>query len=70
MNKVKSKNGASEMSVLGSGIARGGTGGGRPPPRIFAKDREQPMPQPAMRIDSRRKFKFSFNVLVIYYNFL
>ena len=30
-------------------------------PGKFAKDGEQPTPQPAISIDSRRKFKFSLN---------
>ena len=40
-----------------SGVARG-EGGSSPPPRNpgkFAKDGEQPRPQPAIRIDSSRK---------------
>ena len=37
--------------------------GGRPPPktRKFATDGVLPTPQPAMRIDNKRKFKFSLN---------
>ena len=38
--------------------------GERPPPhetRKFAKDGELSPPQPAMRIDSRKNFKFSLN---------
>ena len=48
----------------------GGTGGtSSPPPEIRknSKDENQPTPQPAMRIDSRKKFKFSLN---FYLNFL
>ena len=46
-----------------SGVASG-KGEASPSPRNpekFAKDGEQPTPQPAMRIDSRRKFKVSSN---------
>ena len=37
----------------------GGTGESFPPEtrKIFAKDREQPTIQPAIKIDNRRKFK-------------
>ena len=48
--------------LLNSGVARGNKGNSPPPkPGKFAKDEEQPTPQPAMRIDSSRKFKFSLN---------
>ena len=42
----------------------GGNRGNVPTPRNtgkFAKNGEQPTPQPAMKIESRRKFKFSLN---------
>ena len=51
---------------IDSGIARGKL----PPPRNpgkFAKDGEQPRPQPAIRIDSSRKLQFSFNFSKLIY---
>ena len=44
------------ISNLISGVARGEGGSfPPPPPEKFAKDGEQPRPQPAVRIDSSRK---------------
>ena len=47
---------------------QGKTGGQfRPPkPEKFSNDEKQPTPQPAMRIVSIRKFKFSLNIFEIF----
>ena len=48
-----------------SGVAKRGKGGKLPPPSRnlgkYAKDGEQPRPQPAIRKDSSKKLKFLFN---------
>ena len=50
-------------SSYGSGVARGERGERSPLPKPgkIAKDGEQLTARPAMRIDTRRKFKFLFN---------
>ena len=49
------------IGVISSG-SRGDRGTSLPPnPKTFAKDGEHSMPQPAMRIDIRKIFKFSLN---------
>ena len=44
-----------------SGVARGKGEASPQNPKKFANDGEQPTPQPAMRIYSKRKFKVSSN---------
>ena len=61
------------MKPRKQGRRQGGGQGERSPlpkPGKFAKDEKQPTPQPAMRIDIGRKFKFSLNFSNFYYNFL
>ena len=56
---LRAKNEASQ-----TGASPGGKQGERSPlpkPGKFAKDNEHPTPQPAMRINTRRKSKFSLN---------
>ena len=48
--------------MVQSVAAPGGNRGNVPPePGKFAKDGEQSTPQPAMRFDSRKIFKFALN---------
>ena len=53
---------------VSSGIARGNRENA-PKPEKFAKDGEQPAPQPAVSLDSNKKFKFLLNFFKILLKF-